>query len=163
MARKKKNNILGANNSNMISVYKLEGDLTNKIEIPLIYNVEYMYKSDPTIINGIKSEIEEKIGSGNTQSYIEYIFEDSRNESRVDPVTNYYNLIDSSIVTPNVKEFVNRPLKIAHWEGTFPFIEYFQYNIPDDLFKVILDTDQGIQIGGVKQMTYKPILLYSTD
>lgn len=73
-----------------------------------------------------------------------------------------YTLLDGTVQRPTT-EFANRPLLVTHWTGVFPFIEYFQYDMPDDLFKVILATDQHIQVGGVKEMTYKPALLYKVN
>jgi hypothetical protein len=51
-----------------------------------------------------------------------------------------YTLLEGEIQHPT-SEFVNRPLLITYWTGVFPFIEYFQYDMPDDLFKITLDTD----------------------
>lgn len=161
MAKKKKviPKVLGAE-GDMVNVYFIN-DMKKEVEIPLIYNVEYTYINNPEIINDISTAISEKVGTVNTQDYLEYIFEDSQNMSRIDG-EGKYTLLEGEIQHPT-SEFVNRPLLITHWTGVFPFIEYFQYDMPDDLFKITLDTDQHIQVGGVKEMTYRPALLYKVN
>lgn len=147
-----------------ITVYNT-GNNNDEVEIPLIYNIEYTYKGDESesIIEGITQEINEKIGEESTPQYIESIFNDPQNNSRFNNAEHpsYYDLEDSSILNPTneIVSFSKRPLKVTHWEGVFPFIEYFTYNMPDMLFKVILDSEQNIAINEYT-FTYKPVFMY---
>lgn len=161
MAKKKKvvPKVLGASDDT-VNVYFVN-DMKKEVEVPLIYNVEYTYINNPEIVMDISTAISEKVGTVNTPDYLEYIFEDSQNMTRIDG-EGKYTLLEGEIKYPT-SEFANRPLLITHWTGVFPFIEYFQYDMPDDLFKITLDADQHIQVGGVKEMTYRPALLYKVN
>lgn len=147
-----------------ITVYNT-GNNNDEVEIPLIYNIEYAYKGDDsaTVIESMVEEITGKIGEESAPEYINSIFNDSENNSRfnVPGHPSYYDLTDSSILNPTneIVPFSQRPLKIMHWEGVFPFIEYFTYNIPDKLFKVILDPEQDILINEYT-FIYKPVFMY---
>ena len=55
-----------------------------------------------------------------------------------------------------------RPLIIAHWTGVFPFIEYFTYKLPNNMFKLTLKPNQDITINK-QPTTYKPIFLYGAE
>jgi hypothetical protein len=147
-----------------VTIFKT-GNNNDEVEIPLLYNIEYTYKGDDAaeVMAGITQEINEKIGEDAAPGYIESIFNDATNNTRFSDSTHpsYYDLDDSSILNPTneIVQFSKRPLKVMHWEGVFPFIEYFTYNMPDKLFKVILDEEQNILITEY-EFTYKPVFMY---
>ena len=165
MAKRKKNMILGAGEDSVTVFYT--GNDSDFVEVPLKYDIRYMYSED--LINGdgehpgIKQEIEEKIGSDNIDAYITSIFENSDNLSRLVDSSKYQHE-DSSILNPDspIVPFSKRPLNIAHWSGVFPFIEYFTYKLPDRLFRVEFNTDQGIMINEVEK-TYTPLFMYGEE
>lgn len=142
-----------------LTIYNVNNN--DELEIPLKYNIEYTYLNTPEIADDFIDEVTEKIGNEHAPEYIQPILEETENINRIDPGTGYYNLMDSSIknVYNEIAKFEDRPLKIAHWSGEFKFIEYFTYNLPDKMFKVILDPDQKILIHEYV-FTYKPVFLY---
>lgn len=164
MAKRRKNMVLGAEDDSVSIFYT--GNDSDFVEVPLKYNVRYMYNS--SLINGdgehpgIKQEIEEKIGSENIDNYIISIFENHDNLIRLD--SSIYRHEDSSILNPDspIVPFSKRPLNIAHWSGVFPFIEYFTYKLPDKLFRVEFEANQGIKINEVEKI-YTPIFLYGVE
>ena len=165
MAKRKKNAILGAG-SDAVTLY-YTGNEADRVEIPLKYDIRYMYSED--LINGdaehtgIKQEIEEKVGSENIDAYITSIFENTDNLGRLVDSSKYQHE-NSSILNAGIPivPYSKRPLNIAHWTGVFPFIEYFTYKLPNRLFKVEFDTDQEIMIEDVPK-TYTPLFLYGYE
>ena len=159
MAKKKtKNVILGAGSLSEVNIYEVNNN-DKEVEIPLDYKVKYVYNVSNGIATDISTKIHEKIGEM-TATYMDYIFKDPANENRL--TDNYYNLYDSSVKNPNINEFVDyskRPLKLVYWNGKFPFIEYFTYMLPDNMFEIELTEDQNIKVGGVIPETYTPIFV----